>query len=59
MSRHLPRKVGSCFRKETNDVPSPEAVECVGSEERGVAVIFKASLLLVLQPHFNVLLDEA
>jgi len=48
VTRHLPRGAGFCFRRETNDVPSPEEVGFAGSEERGVAVVFKAFLLLVL-----------
>lgn len=44
VSRHQPRRAGSHFRKETNDVPSPKEVEGVGSEERGVAVYFQGFL---------------
>lgn len=57
MSRYLPRKVGSCFKKESNDVPPPKQVAFVGSEEREEAVVLKASLLLVPLPLFNILLD--
>lgn len=47
--RHQPRKAGSRFRKETNDVPSPEEVEGLESEERGEAVYFQGFLASCLE----------
>lgn len=40
---NLPRKARSCFRKETNNAPSPEEVGFIRLEERQVAVIVKVS----------------